>query len=285
MMLLDGPLGTELARRGVETPLPRWSAGALETHPEVVRAIHAAYADAGAELHTTNTFRTRPATCGKAWASLARRAVALARTAPGRVLGSIAPLADCYAPADSPWHADPQATEDAHLALAEVLVDAGCDVLLCETFPLVNEALAAVHAARRTGAPVWVALTAGPSGDLLTPEAMAEGARRAADLGAEAVLVNCTPALETARFVEALASAVPEGIRIGAYANAGHADEEMGWTSDEVHPDGVTAYVDLARRWRDAGATILGSCCGTGPEHVRALAAAFRTATTAPGSL
>ena len=59
VQLLDGPLGTELMRRGVPTPLPGWSAHALETEPTVVEAIHRDYARAGATIHTTNTFRTR----------------------------------------------------------------------------------------------------------------------------------------------------------------------------------------------------------------------------------
>ena len=54
--LLDGPMGTELAARGVMTELPLWSAAAIDAAPEVIAAIHRDYADAGATVHTANTF-------------------------------------------------------------------------------------------------------------------------------------------------------------------------------------------------------------------------------------
>jgi S-methylmethionine-dependent homocysteine/selenocysteine methylase len=181
------------------------------------------------------------------------------------VAGCIAPLEDCYEPERSIG----AASEAEHRRLAEVLAP-HCDLLLCETFAHPDEALAAVRAATATGRPVWLALTAGPDASLLTPAAMAEVARRAVELGVGAVLVNCTPALDTRRFLEATADC---GVPIGAYANAGHADDEIGWTASPE--PGAKAYATLASSWVDAGAEILGSCCGTGPAHIRALAERF----------
>ena len=63
--LLDGPVGTELERRGLKLPPPLWSARAIEDAPELLREIHADYAAAGARVHTANTFRTDPWTLGK----------------------------------------------------------------------------------------------------------------------------------------------------------------------------------------------------------------------------
>lgn len=269
MTVLDGPVGTELAARGVPTPLPGWSVDAIEAAPDVLAAIHADYAAAGATVHTTNTFRTRPDTAGKRWAELARRAVATCRHAvprDHRVAGSLAPLADCYRPDRSPPHPYPQ-----HVALAEVLADAGCDLLLCETFAHPGEALAAVRAARSTGLETWLALTAGPDGTLLTPSELADVGRRARDFGVDRVFVNCTAASRTLPYVEALVAALP-GLPVGAYANAGHPDEHVGWRSG---PPGPARYLDHARRWIDAGATTIGGCCGTGPEHIRAIARSF----------
>jgi len=258
--LLDGPMGTELLARGVQTPIPLWSAWALENRPEIVRDIHRDYVAAGAQVHTANTFRTKSRATDD-WETLARRAVALAREAGAeRVAGSIAPLEDCYRPDLSP-----PAPEAEHAELAWVLADAGCDLLLCETFPHVGEGLAAVHAAVATGLPTWVAFTAGPDADLLSPTQLAEGARRARELGASAVLVNCVPASRTLPYVQALAKV---GLPFGAYANAGHADEKMGWVPQ---PEAPERYLAHAQSWVDAGATMVGCCCGTGPEHIRAL--------------
>lgn len=262
--LIDGPVGTELAARGVPTPLPGWSVHALRDHPEAVRAIHADYAASGATVHTACTFRTRPA-AGADWMELARRAVALCRQsvpAHHRVAGSIAPLADCYRPDLSPPDPGPE-----HAALAAVLADAGADLLLCETFPHPPEAVAAVEAAVATGVETWAALTAGPEARLLDPEALADAGRQVADAGAAVVLVNCVAASRTLPYVEALVRALPDR-RVGAYANAGHPDERIGWIPGEPGP---ARYLQAVRTWMDAGAVVIGGCCGTGPAHIRAI--------------
>lgn len=117
----------------------------------------------------------------------------------------------------------------------------------------------------------WTALTAGPKADLLTTADVAEAARALVDVGASAVLINCTPAVDTLPFVDALANAVD--VPIGAYANAGSVDDAMGWSAPKE--PGVQRYVELAQRWVDAGAAIIGGCCGTGPAHVDALCRAL----------
>jgi S-methylmethionine-dependent homocysteine/selenocysteine methylase len=264
--LLDGPLGTELAARGVPTPAPIWSAWALDQAPGVLRAIHRDYAAAGATVHTANTFRTKRRQVGADWERLARRAVSIAREAvPAnhRVAGSLAPLEDCYRPDLSP--ADPRPE---HRELARLLAAAGVDVILCETFPNVGEALVAVEEAVATGVETWVSFTAGPDAGLLSPEAVEEGAREAVRRGARAVLVNCTPATRSLPYVERLAEI---GVPFGAYANAGLPSEGIGWSDT---PD-VDRYADLAESWVRVGATLVGGCCGTGPGHIGALAARF----------
>lgn len=263
LTILDGPLGTELASRGIPTPAPLWSALALEQAPEVVGAIHRDYVAAGATVHTANTFRTTPRSAPDRWEKLARRAVQIARAAvpPGqRVAGSVAPLEDCYRPDLSPPDPRPE-----HRALCRLLADAGVDLLLCETFPHVGEALVAVEEAVATGIETWVAFTAGPEANLLTPAEIEAGAREAVRRGARAVLVNCTPATRTLAFVERLGGL---GVPFGAYANAGAAAEGIGWGDTAAGP---ARYAALAEAWVRAGATLIGGCCGTGPEHVHAL--------------
>jgi S-methylmethionine-dependent homocysteine/selenocysteine methylase len=274
--LLDGPLGTELNARGAETPLPAWSAHTVQDRPNLVRAIHRDYAAAGATVHTACTFRTRPETAGPSWRGLAVRAVDLCRSAVPAghlVAGSLAPVHDCYRPELAPQDAYGQ-----HLALAEVLADAGCDLLLVETHPSPREALQAVHAACQTGLPTWLALTAGPSADLMRPEDMGEIAQRAIDLGVDAVLVNCVAATATLPYVVALVE-VAQGVPVGAYGNAGHVDDQVGWRPGPPGPD---RYVQLARQWVKAGASVLGACCGTTPAHIEALRTAIDRGTMQP---
>ncbi len=237
----------------------------LET-PEVLAQIHRDYVAAGATVHTAATFRAKRRAAGPQWGPIADRAVQLLRDVlpPGTPLaGSIAPLEDCYRPDLSPLDPEPE-----HAELAERLVANGVDLLLCETFPHIGEALAAVRAAVGRGPPVWLALTAGYRGDLLTPKQMAEGARAAVDLGVEAVLVNCVPATQTLPFVQHLHAAVGDRVAIGAYANAGPHDGGLGWGHGA---QGAQQYVALAEQWVDAGATLVGGCCGTEPATVAAL--------------
>ena len=267
---LDGPMGTELAARGVATPLPTWSAGAIEDAAEVVVAIHRDYAAAGASVHTTNTFRTRETDVGERWHELTLAAVALARqgASGGRVAGSIAPIADCYRPDLSPG----ERAFDTHAAMAGALRAGGVDLILCETFPAVEEAVAAVRAARAAGVPeVWASLTAGPDADLLSPAELARGAERLGAAGASRVLANCIPAPVMGRYLCELCAV---GLPFGAYGNAGSADDAIGWNSDRGF--GPERYARLAEGWAELGATVLGGCCGTGPAHLAALVKRLR---------
>lgn len=264
-------MGTQLNAHGLETPPPLWSAAALRSHPALVASLHRAYAAAGAQVHTANTFRTRRRSAGTEWHALAEKAVRIARASlpPSSTLaGSIAPLEDCYRPDLSP----PESRAE-HAELAQALAALGCDLLLCETFPHIGEGLAAVEAAVDTGLPVWAAFTAGYRADLLIPEELARAARLAEERGAVAVLVNCVPASQTLRYVRALADS---GVQVpfGAYANAGHPTEGLGWARTD---DGPERYAELAAEWVDAGATLIGSCCGTGPETIAALARRLRS--------
>jgi S-methylmethionine-dependent homocysteine/selenocysteine methylase len=264
VILLDGPMGTELLARGVATPLPGWSAHALDTAPEVVAAIHRDYAKAGAQVHTANTFRTQPRWFPDRWRALIKRAVEIAREALGgfncRLAGSMSPLEDCYSPELSP--ADPRPE---HRQMARALADEGVDLLLVETFPHVGEALIAAEEAIATGLPTWLAFTAGPTADLLTPAQVREGARHAVHLGVEAVLVNCTP---TPRILEYLLPLGDLGVTLGAYANAGRAEAGMGFAATTLD---IQAYAEAAEQWVEAGARIVGGCCGTGVAHLEAL--------------
>ena len=267
--LLDGPMGTRLIEQGHHCPGPAWSAQVLKDCPEAVARVHDDYVRAGATVHTANTFRTRAENVGHQWVELTTQAVQLARSScleSHRIAGSMAPIADCYRPDLSPPSAG-----DAHKTFAGVLARCGVDLLLCETFPHVPEALGAVHAAVETGVETWVSFTAGPNGDLLRPDEIRKGAKEAVLLGARAVLINCVPAAQTLRFLHAIHDL---GVPFGAYANAGHPDEGIGWNADKAGPE---RYCELAQSWVDAGATIIGACCGTEPKHIETLSRNLNT--------
>jgi S-methylmethionine-dependent homocysteine/selenocysteine methylase len=260
-VVLDGPMGTELTRRGLALPAPAWSAVALDVAPDWVAAVHRDYVAAGATVHTANTFRTQRRSVGGRWEELARRAVRIARESVGdlRVAGSMAPLEDCYRPDLSPG----AASREEHRELARVLADAGADLLLCETFGDEVEAIVAVEEAVATGVETWIALL--PT----RPERLRSTARACVAAGARAVLVNCVAARDTLPWLAHLGGL---DVALGAYANAGDERDGIGWDADAGA--GARAYEALARTWVDAGASIVGGCCGTGPAHIARLARA-----------
>ncbi|RLB51853.1 MAG: homocysteine S-methyltransferase family protein, partial [Deltaproteobacteria bacterium] len=245
--ILDGAIGTELIARGFDLDAPAWSARAIEDAPDLLARIHADYVGAGASLHTANTFRTQPLALGKGWAAALRAAVDIARDAVSpecAVLGSMAPIHDCYRPDLSPG----KKGRAQHREVASALANAGCDALLCETFANGAEAVVAVEEALATGLPVWLSLTAGPFAELLSPSQLAQIGRDAVSNGVERLLVNCIAATQIGPYVDAIAAL---GVPLGAYANAGREDEALGWGA--TSPRAAEAYADLAERWKDAG--------------------------------
>lgn len=272
-ILLDGPTGTELQRRGVELTTPLWSAFAIEGAPDVLAAIHRDYVEAGAEIITANTFRTHAinlAAGGLAERAreLTARAVGIAHeAAAGRafIAGSIAPVADCYSPDATP-------TDDvltaAHAAHAENLQQAGVDLMLVETQVTIREAVIAAQSAVATGLPTLVSFVIGSDGRLLSGESLTAAALAVLPLGVQGILVNCLPVERVSHCLSEL-SLLVEGVPIGAYANSGWMKRDGTW-EPSLGADPIE-YAACAARWIDAGAKIVGSCCGTSVEHIREL--------------
>ncbi|PCC67956.1 homocysteine S-methyltransferase [Nannocystis exedens] len=281
--LLDGAMGTELERRGARMDAPLWSAHALIEAPEMVRQIHLDYLRAGAQVITTNTFRTHArnlAAGGRAHeaAALTRLAVTLARearelfkgedpasAATARIAGSMSPLEDCFRPADSPGsRAGPE-----HRAMAETLAAAGCDLLLVETMGRVDEAVAAVTAGQGLGLPVWLAVVCRADGRMLAGEPLDELVAGLGGLELQALLVNCTELNFLPAAVSALvAAAGSTDMLLGTYPHTGHAAPGQFVT----HAATALAFAgEVAALARAAGLHLVGSCCGSTPEWTEAL--------------
>jgi S-methylmethionine-dependent homocysteine/selenocysteine methylase len=277
-LLLDGAVGTELQRRGCDVRLPLWSARALlDAHGRALLAeVHAEYAAAGAEILTANTFRTTRRALDRAglvnrWGLVNRYAVEAARSAPGNplVAGSLAPLEDCYTVADVPAQGD---CLREHLMQADLLARLGVDLLLIETMNCGREARAAVLAARAVGLDALLSLCPGAPDAFLSGEPVADRLPRLLEAGGgrvAGVLLNCaTPEVleRAASGFARLASALPWGM----YAHLGEPDDRDGWRLPDDHRPG--AYAEWGAARRREGATILGGCCGTTPEHIASLA-------------
>jgi S-methylmethionine-dependent homocysteine/selenocysteine methylase len=278
LVLLDGALGTELERRGVATPLPLWSAQAVLDAPDTLRQVHEDYARAGADVLAAATFRTtprvmtkvgRPAGDADRLTEIALRLAAEGRDrgAAGRTVwigGSLGPLEDCYRPEDAPPQ---EAMEREHADQAKRLARSGAELLLLETMNRIDEATAAARAARATGLPFTVSFVCRGGARLFSGEALADAVRAVEPLLPAAVLVNCTPLDETAACLDVMSRATH--LPFGGYPNAGVVGPTGAWSFDpSVTPERFAA---LAKDWMRLGAQVLGGCCGTSPEHIRAL--------------
>ncbi len=276
-LLLDGATGTELERRGTRTGLPLWSTHALLEAPDLVARIHADYAAAGAEALTANTFRTQrrtlePAGLGERAGELTTLSVELARRGGAAyVLGSAPPLEDSYRPDLVP---DDSALDAEHREHAAHLAAAGVDAILVETMNTIREARAAARAARATGLPLLVSFVCWEGARLLSGETLEDALAAVAPARPSALLVNCLPPSNVAACLALLAGS---GLPFGVYANLGAPNDETGFTrSEDCHPED---FGDLAARWLAAGAHIVGGCCGTTPDHIRAIAERIERAT------
>lgn len=271
-LLMDGATGTELERRGVGAAPPLWSARALAEAPQAVLEIHREYVEAGAELLTANTFRTAERSLAAAgWsgrsAELTTLAVQLARQAANEVerevfvVGSAAPLEDCYCPERVP--ADPILAAE-HGRHAAMLARAGVDAVLVETMNTAREAASAARAAREAGLACLVSFVCDPQARLLSGEPLADAV--AAVLPAKPIFVgvNCLPVPAVPPCLRVLARC---GIPFGAFPNLGE-PEPSGWKRAGCSPDELAA---AAEGWLTAGARLVGGCCGTTASHVAAL--------------
>lgn len=278
IQLIDGATGSELERRGVELPLPLWSTHALMHFPDQLEAVHRDYLEAGSQAITTATFRTHGRTLEKVGLEHRRQelttiAVEVAVGARDQVnpqalvLGSVAPLEDCYRPDLAP---DAETCRREHRQLIDDLRGAGADIVLIETMNNLTEATAAIEVAEERLPGRWMVSfcfdTTKQPGTLLSGErisAITEELKTASMVG-----VNCVAAPEMADQVQHLVQLLPEG-RVLAYGNIGHADGEGNWhRTDAISPD---RYAQYASKWFEVGARTVGGCCGTTPDHIRVI--------------
>lgn len=278
-LVLDGAMGTELERRGLHAALPLWSAHALLHAPETVRAIHAEYAAAGAQILTANTFRTQGRTLAREGMAeradeLTGLAVRLAREGAGTredvlIAGSAPTLEDCYRPDLVPSDAELEREHGAH---ADALAAGGADLILIETMNTVREARSAARAARSTGLPFFASFVCGTGGRLLSGEPLADALDALRRESPVCLLVNCLPPSAVAACLPALRGTSEA---FGVYANLGEPRESG--RSEDCTPEQFAAH---AATWRDAGARVIGGCCGTEPAHICALVGLANSAAT-----
>jgi 5-methyltetrahydrofolate--homocysteine methyltransferase len=287
VLLADGGMGTGLFAQGLVTgDNPElWNVD----HPDRVRAVHAGFVAAGSDIVLTNSFggnryrlklhghQDRVRELNVAAARVARSA---AEAAGRRVLvgGSIGPTGEILAPLGP---CDPADAEAAFAEQASALAEGGVDVLWIETMSAAEEVVAAVRGAAVTGLPVVTTLSFDTGGRTMmgiTPQA---AVRMAAELAVHPIAVGANCGVGPNQLLATiLAMREADGAAILiAKGNCGIPEFRDGLIHYTGTPEIMGTYACLAR---DAGASIIGGCCGTTAEHLAAMRLALDTTQRGP---
>ena len=285
--ILDGGMGRELQRLGAPFRQPEWSALALLQGPEYVTQAHEGFARAGANMISTNSYAIVPFHIGDTLFSerglaLAGLAGQLARDVADRhgvrVAGSLPPVLGSYRP-------DLFEVKAAR-AILTVLIEGltpFADVWLAETLSSLGEAELVGEMLAADSRPLWLSFTLNDEGSasLRSGESIEAAVALAQKLGAAALLFNCSaPEVMEDAVARARAAMGTDAIEIGVYANGfAHSDTEVpanGGLRDIRADLDPPRYLEWARKWVAAGATMVGGCCGIGPQHIQALAGGLR---------
>ena len=289
-VILDGGIGTELQRRGAPMDHEAWCALALDTHPDLVRQVHRSYIEAGADIITVNTYATtrqalRSGGMEEKFFHWNSRAVQIAQealddSAPGRdvlLAGSVSTFGNFDRFSDG--ELEPFFREQ-----AEILVDQGVDMILLETLSSrTSTIVTAQNALTDFDLPVWVAISGvqdqhsgamslgvkespDHSNSFRAHEPFADAIQKIMTAGGSALLLMHSPV----DMIEPGLGVMGENYSglLGAYPNAGYWQRPDWVFVDQISPDD---YLGAAASWVEAGAKIVGGCCGIGPEHISAL--------------
>ncbi|WP_038910070.1 homocysteine S-methyltransferase family protein [Dickeya dadantii] len=294
VLILDGGMGRELARIGAPFRQPEWSALALMESPQHVRQVHDSYIAAGAQVITTNSYAVVPFHIsdavfnarGQALATLAgqlARQAADAAAHPVRVAGSLPPVLGSYRP--------DLFNAAAATPILKTLIDAlnpYVDVWLAETQSSLAEVALVRELLANDARELWLSFTLQDELDadgharLRSGETVVAAAQAAIQLRAANLLFNCSrPEVMAPAVAQASATlkAQSAAIGVGVYANAFEpednqrgANEGLSRLRTDTHPEG---YLQWSQEWVAQGASLVGGCCGIGPEHIARLAQAF----------
>ena len=282
VFLLDGAMGTELFARGIEAGICNDYLN-IES-PDIISDIHRAYLSAGSDAVLTNTFGAnkyalarhgladKVAEINNAGAQIARRAAGEEKY----VLGDIGPSGDFLEPLGI---LKPAELKDAFAQQAKALLDGGVDGFIIESMTALDEIAIAIEAVKSVSSslPVFASMAFGKSSDgfrTMMGIDVETAVSTMVSLGIDAVGFNCGTLVldEYIKLAEKFVSSVNASGRdvlIYAEPNAGKPELIDGKAVYKVSPHD---FAVAAERIHSVGLNIIGGCCGTGPEHIRALA-------------
>jgi 5-methyltetrahydrofolate--homocysteine methyltransferase len=277
VLIADGATGTTLQRAGLPPGAApeRWN---LE-NPDAIRALHRRYVEAGSNLILTNTFggsrpRLEMEGLGDRVYEINLAAARLAREVAGDdvlVLGDLGPTGQLMQPMGALTY---EAAVAAFAEQAAALAEGGADAILIETMSDLDEAKAAVEGARRAAdLPILATMSFDTHGRTMMGVRPAQAAQELWAMGVAAVGANCGRTLsENLEAIRQMREALPEATLM-AKPNAGLPRMEGVDSIYDVTPE---TMADYARRFAALDVKIFGGCCGSTPEHIRAVARALQ---------
>ena len=284
LKFLDGGMGSELIRRGEIFQPYVWAATTNLSNPTLVCQVHIDYVNAGAQYLTANTFRTTPRAYEKtglaphkakekAYLSL-KSAMHMVKVAADekdkkiQVLGSIAPLEDCYMPELFPGK---EKALKEFTQLGVWLKECGADGILLETMNSIVEARTALNAVSSLDLPVWVSFYLANSQNIASGESIDDAISMVENYPVECLLINCNTLNITSFAVDNVVDKWTKNW--GVYPNLGVGNPSPDAVIKRTHSN--DKYFSIIKKAVDAGASVIGGCCGATPDHISLLKQRF----------
>ncbi|MFT7458521.1 MAG: S-methylmethionine-dependent homocysteine/selenocysteine methylase [Planctomycetota bacterium] len=285
LVFLDGGTGTEIERQGVTMNDLAWCGIAHMEHPDVVRKVHESYIEAGADIIIANTFSTAPHLALRLGLedkiveinSEAVKIAQRARDCNNRNVCVAASMSSLPA-LDSRHIPSGDEISEGYAEQAKILAEAGAELIVTEMMMDIENATIVVQAANSVGLPVWTGFSVSINDkDELTNYDDIQGfeyERMSFEKMATSVLpLGCDVAGIMHSRVDHVESALAELAKLWkgpmmAYAESGHFVPPSWKFEDTIS---IAEYFEYALKWMDAGAQVIGGCCGIGPEHIKVL--------------
>lgn len=277
-VVIDGGMGTQLEKSGVPMDGKVWSGRAVLSHPHIVRQVHEDFIAAGAEVIIANTFASarhmlEPAGLGEQVKEINLNAVKLAQEARNRAAQEPVAIAGSiceWAPTDDlKWHT-PEAVGSSTKEQAELLAEAGVDLIALEMCEQLDFSVAAIEAALDIGLPIWIGMSAQTHKGCRTLSVFDY-----AELDFESLVKGLSefPAM-LMNIMHTPVSDVDNAIGvvknywdgpIGIYPESGYFKMPNWQFIDVIETD---KFAQCAKNWINNGARLIGGCCGLGPDHI-----------------
>jgi homocysteine S-methyltransferase len=294
-VILDGGLATEFERRGHDISTHLWSAALLQSDPQTIVDVSREFLESGAQCVTSASYQASREGFMSLGLSIEEadalivKSVGLASTARQQhmlaypdtepqpfVAASIGPWG--AAQADGSEYTGHYNTDEAaliafHEPRLRLLDQSGADVLACETIPNQREARVLCDLLQTVRTPAWISFCCRDERHISDGTPLLEVARLFRDHPRVlAIGINCTEPQFVTQLIGEIRAAAPHKAVI-VYPNSGEVYDAQthGWSGSTS----LTECAVDAGRWRDAGATLIGGCCRTGPEHIAAIRREF----------